>query len=200
MKFILGKMPQNPEFKPEDQGWIPLDEPGSIKIQLFAIPVTVLVALTIQLGFWLVGVDVSPLSKLKNIPIALVIVLGIIPMHELLHFFCLPNFGLNRKSIIGFWPSRLVPYVYYNGALPRNRYILILVCPFVVISVIPLLSSVFKPDLPILIVAVSYLNSLFCGGDLMGLLLLVRQVPSNTLVRNNGYHTFWQRRNEVGST
>ena len=197
MKFILGKMPQDLEFNPEDQGWIPLREPGSIKIQLYAIPITVLVALTVQLGFWVAGVDVSPLSKLKNIPIALVLFLGIIPIHELLHLLCFPKFGFNKKSTIGFWPSRFAAYVSYNGSLPRNRYILISVCPFIVISVIPLLISVLEPDLPILIVAVSYLHSLLCGADLIGVLLFVRQIPSNAIVTNNGYHTFWRQRNDV---
>ncbi len=197
MKFILGKMPENPDFNPENEGWTPLREPGPIRVQLLSLPLVVFIAILMQLGFWFAGIDVSPLSKLRNIPIALVLILGIIPVHEVLHLLCFPNLGLNKETFIGFWPKMFVPYVYYDDALPRNRFILISACPFIIISIIPLLGSMFTHDLHPLIVAVSYLNGLFCGVDLMGVCLLIRQVPSDAQVRNVGYRGYWKKKSST---
>jgi hypothetical protein len=193
MRFIFGAMPQDPEFDPKNQGWTSLREPGPGKIQLIAIVIAVLVALLLQLLFWLAGANISPLQNIRNAPIGLGIMLGIIPIHELLHLLCFPCFGLNKKSIIGFWPRMFGPYVYYNGALSRNRVMLISACPFIVLSIIPLLVSICTADIHVVIVAVSYLNGLSCGVDLLNILLLVKQVPSDALVRAKGYHSYWRK-------
>jgi hypothetical protein len=193
MRFIFGAMPQDPEFDLEAEGWVAVREPGLIKIQLIAIPVVVLIALLFQLAFWLAGVDVSPLSNIKNAPIALAIILGVVPIHELLHLVCFPGFGLSENSIIGFWPKMFIPYVHYDGILSKKRFVLIASCPFVVLSITPLLSSFIKPDIAVVIVAVSYLNCLACGVDLISIFLVVKQVPSDAVVRNNGLHSYWRK-------
>jgi hypothetical protein len=193
MRFIFGAMPQDPEFDPENQGWTSLREPGPGKMQLIAVVVGVSVGLLLQLLFWLAGADVSPLQNTRNAPIGLCIMLGSIPAHELLHLLCFPSFGLSKRSIIGFWPRMFGAYVYYDGALSRNRTILISACPFMLLSIMPLLSSFVTTNIPVLVVAVSYLNGLICGADLVGIFLLVKQVPSGALVRSKGYHSYWQK-------
>ncbi len=193
MRFMLGPMPENSQFDPKAEGWVAVREPGPIKIQLIAIPVVVSIALLFQLAFWLAGVDISPLSNIKNAPIALAIMLGIVPIHELLHLVCFPGFGLSEKSIVGFWPKMFIPYVHYDGILSKKRFMLIVSCPFVVLSITPLLSSFIKPDIAVVIVAVSYLNCLVCGVDLISIFLVVKQVPSDAVVRNNGLHSYWRK-------
>jgi len=193
MKFRFGAMPEDPEFEPESEGWVSVREPGPVKIQLIAIVIAVLVGLLLQLLFWLAGANVSPLQNIRNAPIGLGIMLGIIPIHELLHLLCFPCFGLNKKSIIGFWPRMFGAYVYYNGALSRNRVMLISACPFIVLSIIPLLGSFVMLSIPVIVVAVSYLNGFLCGVDLLNILLLVKQVPSDALVRAKGYHSYWRK-------
>ena len=193
MRFIFGAMPQDPEFDQKNQGWTSLREPEPGKMQLIAIVIAVFVGLLLQLLFWLAGANVSALQNIRNAPIALGIMLGIIPAHELLHLLCFPYFGLNNKSIIGFWPRMFGPYVYYDGALSRNRAILISACPFMVLSIIPLLGSFVMLNISMLVVAVSYLNGLTCGADLISIFLLVKQVPSGALVKSKGYHSYWRK-------
>jgi hypothetical protein len=84
-------------------------------------------------------------------------------------------------------------YVYYDGELSRNRVMLISACPFIVLSISPLLASICTADIHVVIVAVSYLNGFLCGADLLNILLLVKRVPSNALVRAKGYHSYWQK-------
>ena len=193
MRFVFGAMPEDPEFDPKNQGWTPLREPGPGKMQSIAVVVAVCIGVFLQLLFWLAGADVSPLQNIRNAPIALGIMLGIIPAHELLHLLCFPRFGLSKRAIIGFWPRMFGPYVYYDGALSRKRTILISACPFMLLSIIPLLRSFVTLNIPALVVAVSYLNGLACGVDLVGIFLLVKQVPSGALVRSKGYHSYWQK-------
>ena len=200
MRFIFGAMPQCPEFDPKNQGWTSLREPGPGKIQLIAIVIAVFVGLLLQLLFWLAGANVLPLLNIRNAPIGLAIMLGIIPVHELLHLSCFPRFGLSKKSFIGFWPRVFGVYVYYDGELSRNRAILISACPFVVLSIIPLLGSIVIPNVSVFIVAVSYLNCLLCSVDLISIFLLVRQVPSDALVRSKGYQSYWRKQHRKNPT
>jgi hypothetical protein len=173
MKFRFGPMPQDPLFEPEQEGWIPVREPSPTKTMLIMIPPMVVVGLLFSLLYWLAGADVSWLLNIRNWPIALVIMAGTAPVHELLHLLCLPGLGLNDKAIVGFWLKMFAPYVYYDGVLSRNRYILVCAGPFVVLSAIPLLLSFIKPDIPVLILAISYLNCLMCAGDFAGILVLL---------------------------
>jgi len=193
MRFMLGPMPENSQFDPKAEGWTSLREYGPVKIQLIAIPVVVFVGLLFELAFWLAGANVSPLQNIRNVPIGLGIMPGIIPIHELLHLLCFPCFGLGEKSIVGFWPKMFIPYVHYDGILSKKRFVLIASCPFVVLSITPLLISFIKPDIALVIVAVSYLNCLASGVDLISIFLLVKQVPSGAVVRNNGLHSYWRK-------
>lgn len=193
MKFRFGAMPEDPEFGPESEGWVAVREPGPVKILLITIPAMVVMGLLFHFLYWLAGTDISPLSNIKNAPIALAMILGVVPIHELLHLVCFPGFGIGEKSIVGFWPKIFVPYAYYVGVLPRNRFMLICACPAIVLSAIPVLVSFIKPDISVIIVAVSYVNFLLCGGDLVSIFLVVKQVPSDAVVRLNGFRGYWRK-------
>lgn len=200
MRFIFGAMPQDPEFDPKNQGWTSLRKSGPGKIQLIAIVIAVFIGFLLQLLFWLAGANVSPLQNIRNVPIGLGIMLGIIPIHELLHLVCFPCFGLSENSIIGFWPRMFGAYVYYDGEFSRNRAILISACPFMVLSIIPLLGCFVILNIPVVVVAVAYLNGLLCSADLVSIFLLAKQVPSNALVRAKGYHSYWRKQDSQRTT
>jgi hypothetical protein len=106
---------------------------------------------------------------------------------------------MNQKSIVGFWPKMVAPYVYYEGVLSRNRYILISTCPIVVLSLFPLLVAFVKPDIPVIIIAVSYLNFLLSGMDLASICLLLKHVPSGALVKNNGLDGYWRNKDNTAT-
>lgn len=200
MRFIFGPVAKDPAFEPDKEGWTRLREPGPFKLQLMVIPPLVVVGLSFHLIYWLAGADVRPLANIRNAPIALAIMVGTAPIHELLHLLCLPGFGLNDKAIVGFWPKMFSPYVYYDGVLSRNRYILICACPFVVLSIVPLLASFIKPDIPVIIVAVSYLNCLLCGMDMASIFLLLRQAPPDAEVKSNWTDGYWRKQDGLKVT
>ena len=66
MKFRLGPLPDDPKFDPIAEGWTPLREYGPLKMQLIALPIMVAIAFLFNLGFWLSGVDTSPLTDIRN--------------------------------------------------------------------------------------------------------------------------------------
>jgi len=188
-------MPKDPTFEPEHEGWMRVPEPGPLKMMMLIIPPMVVLGLSFHFIFSLAGANVQPLTNIRNAPIALAIIAGIAPIHELLHLLCLPGFGLNEESIVGFWPKMFAPYVYYEGVLSRNRYIFICACPFAVLSVVPLLVSLINPDIPVIVIAVSYLNCLLSGADLAGIFLLLKHVPSGASIKNNGTEGYWRKEN-----
>ncbi|HUT31022.1 MAG TPA: DUF3267 domain-containing protein [Sedimentisphaerales bacterium] len=192
MKFRLGPMPRDPAFEPEREGWMRVSEPPLPRMLLILLPLMVVLGLLSHLMYWLAGANVKPLMDIRNAPIGLAIIVAIAPFHELLHLLSLPGFGMNQESIVGFWPKMVVPYVYYKGVLPRNRYILICACPLLVLSILPLLIAFVRPHIPLIIIAVSYLNFLLSGMDLASIYLLLKHVPSGALVKNNGLDGYWR--------
>ena len=61
----------------------------------------------------------------------------------------------------------------------------------------PLFVAVFEPNLHPLVMGVSYLNSVSCGVDLIGAILLIRQTPCAAQVKSVGHHSFWRRLNGI---
>jgi hypothetical protein len=117
---------------------------------------------------------------------------AIIPIHELIHAAVHPKAGRSAASILGFWPSRLLFYAHYAGELSRSRFIAILLMPFLIISLVPLIACVISGHSSGLLAFSSALNALFAYGDIFGVGLLRFQVPTDARVRNQGWKTFWR--------
>ena len=66
----------------------------------------------------------------------LVIVIFLIPVHELTHALFHPACGLSDKTIIGLWLSKGLFYAYYEGPMTRNRFLMVYAGPFVVLSLL----------------------------------------------------------------
>jgi hypothetical protein len=193
MRLRIGPLPLNPEFRPEQDGWNPLKEPGPLVLQLLAVPIGVLTAGALIAGWWLaVGEKVVELSPL---PIWFAL-FGVIPVHELLHASAQPGYGLRPTSILGLWPSKLTFYAHYLDPMPRDRLLLIFVVPFVVLSVVPLLVCGVVPVVPGWVVVMSVWNAFLSCGDMLGMLLIASQVPRSAMVCNQGWFTWWKAQDE----
>ncbi len=192
MIFILGAPPEDTQLAPKKDGWSTVGGPDPIKFLLISLSIGVFVGLSIVSVFWLLGAEVSPLTRYENIPLGLAVLIALLPFHELSHVLCFPHFGLSKRTTVGFWPKKLAAYVHYRGSLSRIRYILIALSPLAILSVIPLIITLFKPDSSVLILAVSYINGLASGADILGVLLVLGQVPSNGMIRISGSRGYWR--------
>ena len=189
MKFHCGAVPDAPDFSP-DAAWRPLREPSPWVMQLFAIPLGIVACIVVAL-LWRFLTPFRDVSF--NSPGILVIFLvAIIPIHELLHAAAHPRGGVSASSILGCWPSRGLFYAHYLGELSRERFIAILLMPFLVISFAPWLVCAILSRSPALLVFISMVNALFACGDIFAVGLLLFQVPSGATVRNKGWRTFWK--------
>jgi hypothetical protein len=193
LRIHIGPIPESPDFSPAPP-WKPLREPTPAVSQLCALPIG-LVAFA-AVGFLWHILTPFKLDQLNSVaPFLLLIILGIIPIHELAHLAVHPRSNLpnaSGRSVLGFWPRQLLFYAHYEGELSRNRFIAILIMPTLVISILPLLAFAAAGRSSGLIALVSSLNALFACVDLFGIALLLFQVPSNAIVRNVGWRTFWK--------
>ena len=121
-----------------------------------------------------------------------------IPVHELLHLIWQPSYGLSKQSVVVIWPSRLRFGIYYDGCMPRTRWLLMRAAPLVVLSLIPaVLLAIFqnipfnhaiKTGLEVLLVV----NGVGSGGDVVAMMLVLSQVPPSALLCFRGGRAYWQ--------
>jgi hypothetical protein len=116
----------------------------------------------------------------------------LIPVHELVHLVFHPHSGSSSQSVLGFWPSKCLFYANYLGEMSRSRLITILLAPLLVISFGPLIVCAGMGASSIPLAIASTLNAFFGCVDITGTGLLLFQVPTKAIVRNQGYNTYWK--------
>jgi hypothetical protein len=194
MRFITGPIPDDDAFRPEEQGWVALREPSAWMAQLLALPIALGTGAAL-LVVWAaiagpVWSEYGPVALGLFLPAFLVMV----PVHEAVHLVLHPRLGGSPSSAIGFWPKKLMVYAYYEGELPKHRFLLILAGPLVALTVVPvILGALFSVAHPVL-VAFTLANGVGACLDLLGLVLLGTQVPAGAVVRNKGYRSWWRLR------
>lgn len=116
-------------------------------------------------------------------------------LHELVHLSVHPRFGMSERSILGVWPSKMVPFAYYNGEVSLFRHLTILVMPLIIISFVPILVCGILGQASGLLAVISIANVLGSSGDIFMSGLLMCQVPWNAKIRGQGGPvggTFWR--------
>lgn len=189
-RFHLGKVPSDPRFDPDAQGWTPLKEPNPWLAQLLAMPfIGVMIVLLALLWFTLTPVrfydfDVRFLDILY--------VLVIVAPHELIHLVCHPYHGASSNSILGFWPATQLFYAHYDGVMSKQRFIGILAAPLIVLSFLPLVFCAAFQFKSIVLLKFSLFNCLCGAVDFLGIIMIWWQVPSQAVTRNKGWKTYYR--------
>ena len=193
MHFEIGPIPESADFHPESDGWLPLKKPSLWIAQMLAVPIAVAVSFVLIKAWILIGgvgwsKTTLPLVFLPILPGLLVV----IPLHEVVHAVLHPHWGLSDATTLGVWPQRVVGYAHYRDELSRNRFMLILAAPFLVLSVVPLILCTALSIAPPFVVALSIANGAGACVDLLGIALLGIRLPSTAIVRNQGESTWWR--------
>lgn len=204
MRFHYGAIPEDGAFQPEAAGWSGIREPGPLILNILAIPVAFfLIGTTIYVinlvregGLQGIIEDVLEQSRPDPFLISLIVVVISIPVHELIHLFTHPQFGQSKKSILGAWLSRGLFYAHYEGKVSRNRFLAILVSPYLVLTWIPVIVLALAGNTISLVyvqilVFVALVNSALPAGDIVGFFLMLSQVPSTACVKNKGWKSYW---------
>ena len=179
--------------------WIPLKEPHSLMSAIFISVPFMIVSTLMSIGIIKIINDIS-FSEFGwsagsfSFTINLSVILGLLFLvifHELLHLIFIPNFLRSDKTYIGL--TIFGGFVVSEEEISRARYIVITIAPFIIISVLlPIILGalgLLTPLLKFLIV----LNAMSSSVDLLNLLLIVKQVPRNASLINNGHKTYWKQ-------
>jgi hypothetical protein len=196
MIFRLGPLPESPEFIPDDT-WTLLGEPSLWGFQLRAIPIAVVTTVLLAV-LWMMFTPVRHVIGALTFPLPIsnfiVCLLGVIVIHELIHASAHPKIGFSENTVIGFWPSRMFIYTIYVGELTKNRCLAILVLPFVIISVVPLIFATMTQTISFWVAYISILNALLACGDILAAIMTIRHFPNGAIIRTKGWLTFWRSR------
>ena len=188
MKFTVGPIPEDAHFQPDGGMWTIVHEPSLEKMMLLSVPLTVLLGL-VAILFWIL---ITPVD-LDDIQVLWVIGATpfCIPVHEIAHAFGFPARGWIANTGFGVWPSRLAFYAHYQGPLSRDRVLAVLVLPFALISISPLvLCSILRTVSPVAMY-VSIGNAFLSGVDLASFMLVLRRLPRRAVVRQQGLTMWW---------
>jgi hypothetical protein len=189
-RFHLGKVPADPEFDPDAQGWTSLNEPNPWLAQLISLPVIGL-ALVLLAILWLAATPIR-FSDLNIGFLDVLYIFVIIAPHELIHLVCHPHYGATSKSILGFWPATQLFYAHYDGVMSKQRFLVILAAPLIVLSVLPLVLCAALQFKSLVMLKISLFNCLCGAVDLLGIIVIWWQVPSQAVTRNKGWRTYYR--------
>ena len=129
-----------------------------------------------------------------QITIDLQIIAGLIVLllaHELLHLILVPHFASSEKTCVGL--TLMGGYVYSEEEIPKWRYLLITIMPFVVISLImPLILGILSLLSPLVLILI-IINSMASSVDVLTFITIVTQVPNGSYLTSNGLRTYWKK-------
>jgi len=189
MKLNLGSLPENVGFNPLKSGWYRLKEPGPIFFTILSAPVLIIV---VGLIYLLYINFINQETFQLDTTLVLWVLLIIAPIHEFIHALFTPSWGMSNKTVIGFWPQRILLYAVYTETLKKKQILLFLIMPFCILSLFPLLIMfLFKLDNQILIYFI-IVNAGLSSGDIIQLPILYFQLPKNSVVRNKGWKSYWK--------
>jgi hypothetical protein len=196
MKFHLGALPDSPEFIPDDS-WQSTREPSIWGFQFLAIPIAIISTVVVAF-LWVtitpVGHPLGPIAfSLPIVGFRLVCLVGVLAAHELIHVLLHPKAGGSQQTVLGFYPSRMFLYVTYLGELTRNRCLVILLMPFIVISIAPLAVSALTHVASGWVSYASILNALLASGDILAATMTLIRIPSDAIIRTKGWRTYLRR-------
>ena len=191
------------DFEPEKEGYTKMKEPSMEKLLLIAFPVGFIVSYMLFIMaqilththlqfFCFVDTNLPILieTALFFIGFALFNVI-IIVFHEGVHALCFPE-GITSKHVgFGFHKSGAF-FAFYTETISKRRMIFTMLMPFVLFTIAPLIIIIIiDKNIPFLMMALLY-HALLASGDLVGLSLVIKNTPKNSVLKNKGYFTYYK--------
>lgn len=188
--FIFGPPPFNRLV--EDPGWQRLEGYGaSARHMLRSLGIGIGVAIVMALAWRLVDANALPLGTPSTLDFVIALALLTIG-HEAVHLLAMPGAGLDRHSAAGLWLEGGSPFAQHLQPMSRARFILVTICPFLALSVAPLLLHALGSPMNNLIAWTSVLNGVGSGADLLACALLLRKTPRQALVLESAQALHWR--------
>ncbi|MCP3031907.1 DUF3267 domain-containing protein [Halobacillus sp. A1] len=202
IKNTLPKNNVNKHNELIEQGWIPLKEPSSVfAATIFSIPLMI-VNTFITLGvlylasgfsineFLIIDNSITITINLFSLLFFLLLIFILVVVHEAIHLLCVPDFLKSEKTYAGL--TFFGGYVYTEEKLSKKRFLLIMVAPFFILSILtPLVLGLFGLLNSTIILLVIF-NAAASSVDVLGALIISFQVPKRATMVSNGIRSYWK--------
>jgi Putative zincin peptidase len=161
------------------------------------------------IGMWIMEISTSRIATDQKIitiyviddaPVIILAAIVLVVVHELIHLLFIPNFIKSDNTYIGF--TYFGGYVSTKEALTKYRLCLILIAPFVFLSIIfnAILGSLGFYSVPLYnvpLIAFIIFNSTGSSVDILSLTLVLLQVPKDAYITSNGMRSYWKNMNPI---
>jgi len=167
-------------------------DPSPVLLHVLAAPVAIaLLVLSFLVCRAFVGPDEFRLDMV-NMTLVYWTIAILIPIHEFVHAISTPSWGMSDRTVVGFWPRKVLPYAIYTDALTRTQIIWFIVMPFLTLTVLPAIGMcILELDTPILYYCI-LINAGLSGGDIVQVPVFLSQVPRHAIIRNRGFESYWK--------
>ncbi len=113
-------------------------------------------------------------------------------LHELLHAALIPGFPRSDNTCFGIRPWG--GFVFTTEKMTKNRFLVISIVPFILLSVLLPVVLGFFSLLTGIIAFLVMLNALASSVDLLSAFLVLVQVPGGSTMVNNGFETYYKKK------
>lgn len=113
--------------------------------------------------------------------------------HEVVHLLGFPNCGLNSKTLIGIWLQAGSPYVQYTSPMSRNRFLVMLILPVLILSILPFFFAYNQAGFINQLSWISVLNCIGAGSDLLIFSRIISIVPPKSRVIESEKSLLWKQ-------
>ncbi|MEX1307969.1 MAG: DUF3267 domain-containing protein [Eubacteriales bacterium] len=202
MRFLINEFP-NMDFEPEKEGYTRMKEPSMEKLLLIAFPVGLFVCCVLfflaqvftqtQLKiFYFLDIGLPEIAEIILFIVGFVVFNVLITvLHEGVHALFFPEGIRSERVGFGFHKTGAF-FAFYTEALSKNRMIITMLMPFVLFTLLPwLLVIILDCNIPLLMMALLY-HAFLASGDLVGLYLVIKNTPRNSVLKNKGYYTYYK--------
>lgn len=210
MRVRFGNIPKINDFRPEAEGLQDIrgfkESTGIILAGLtgcLLLFFPILVLSMILSYFAIQNPSSSPQDQPVPWGVAALGVLLFIPLHELLHLVWHPGFLKTDQSILVIWPKKLRFGVYYEGDMSRTRWLLMRFSPFLFLSLVPAVALALLQNINInealstWFYVIMILSGVGSGGDIVAMLLVMRQVPPSGMMCFRSGRAFWKSSSSI---
>jgi hypothetical protein len=203
MRILFGNPPVRPGAGAAEDAGIRIRQPGPWTSAILAalagfILLTAAVAVSIAYSILVPESEAGGTIPKQAIPWVGMLISFIlcIPAHELLHAVLYPDHGLSDSTLLFVGWKKLQFGVYFEGRIPRARWILMRLFPLLVLTILPLgvyllayrqLNFAWESYLMIVLLT----NSLGSGGDLVAAIIVWLQVPAAGVLNFYRGRAYW---------
>lgn len=170
--------------------WREAPAPSEKQIQIYGL-------IASCVGMFLVSIALHREFVPRSFLVTLLILVFTVPIHELIHAFSTPAWGLTNKTVVGLQKQKglLMPYVYFDGEQPFWRFLLTGLAPILVLTLLPILMVRFAPlshSYRAGLGFLSFFNVGISGGDLILFIWMSAHLHRHAHVRQNGWKLYWK--------